>query len=112
MDVPLGQHYSDVAWYWANGAVGCVKEYWEDNAGCEIDGNELVIYYYDNSQLVEGESNVWQHAINDLTTSSFYEIYQNDGDSILLINDIEMSNMRPYLIGKVNDDESKVIFVG
>ncbi len=112
MDVPLGQHYSDVAWCWANGALGCAKEYWEDNAGCEIDGDEIVIYYYNNSLLVEGESNAWQHAINDLTTSYLYEIYQNDGDSILLTNDIGMSNMPPYLIGKVNDDGSKAVFVG
>ena len=112
MDVPAGQHYSDVAWCRANGALGCAREYWEDNAGCEIDGNEFVVYYYNNSQLVEGESNAWQHAINDLTGSYLYTVYQDDGDSIILTNDIGMRNMPQYLVGKVNGDGSKVVFVG
>lgn len=43
MDVLIGQHYSDVAWCTANGALGCANEYLEDNAGCEIDGNECCL---------------------------------------------------------------------
>ena len=112
MDIPLFQHYSDVAWCRANGALGCAREYWEDNAGCEIDGNEFVVYYYNNSQPVEGESNAWQHAINDLTGSYLYSVYQDTGDMIILTNDIGMRNMPQYLVGKVNNDESKVVFVG
>ena len=92
--------------------MGCAKEYWERDAGCEIDRDEIVIYYYDNSLVCDGESNAWQHAINDLTTSYLYEIYQNDGDSIVLINYLGMRNMPPYLVGKVNNDGSQVVFVG
>ena len=112
MDVPLGQHYSDIAWCLSNGALGCANEYWEDNAGCEIDGDEFVVYYYDNSQLVEGESDAWQHATNDLTTSYLYEVYQNDGDSLVLKNDIGMKNMPLYLVGKADANQSKAVFVG
>jgi hypothetical protein len=112
MDVPLGQHYADVAWCRPNGRLGCEKEFWEDNAGCQIDDDEMVIFYYDNSQIVGGESNAWQHAINDLTTSYLYEISQNDEDAIVLTNDIEMQNLPQYLVGKVNNDGSKVVFVG
>ena len=112
MKVPLGKHYADVAWCWANGALGCAAEYWEDNAGCEIDGNEMVIYYYNNSQLVDGESNAFQHAVDDLTISYFYELKQNDGNLMILTNDVGMTNMPPYLVGKQNDDGSEVVFVG
>lgn len=112
MNVPLGHHYSDVAWCRSNGALGCAKEYWEDDSGCEIDGNEMVCYFYDNSQLVEGESNAWQHAVNDLTVSYLYKVYQDDGNSLVLTNDIGMRNMPPYLVGKVNEDGSKAVFVG
>ena len=112
MDIPLGDHYSDVAWCRANGALGCKGEYWEDNAGCELDDGEMVVYYYNNSLLVEGESNAWQHAVNDLTTSYLYEIYQNDGNSLILTTDIDMRNMPPYLVGKVDNDGSEAVFVG
>lgn len=112
MDVPIGQHYSNVAWCRANGALGCANEYWEKNAGCEIDGDEFVVYYYNNSQLVGVESNAWEHSINTLTTSYLYKIRQNDDDSIVLTNDIEMRNLPKYLVGKVNSDGSKVVFIG
>ena len=112
MKVPLGQHYSNEAWCWSSGALGCKNEYWEKNADCELDGNEMVILYYNNSLLSDGESNAWQHTINGLTTSYFYEIYQNDGNLIILTNDMGMRNMPTYLVGKVNDDGSEVVFVG
>ena len=112
IDLPMGQEYSNVAWCHPNGALGCKNEYWEKDAGCEIDGSEKVIYYYDNSLVCEGESNAWGHAINDLTTSYLYKVYQNDGELIVLTNDIGMRNMPPYLVGKVNDDGSEVVFVG
>jgi len=112
MDVPFGKHYSDVAWCRANGALGCKCEYWEDDAGCELDDGEIIVYYYNNSLLVEGESNAWQHAVNDLTTSYLYDIYQNDGKSLILTSDLGMRNMPPYLVGKVNHDGSKAVFVG
>lgn len=111
-DLPRGQEYSDVVWCNDYGALGCKNEYWEKNAGCEINGEEVVLYYYDNSLLVDGESNAWQHAINGLTTSYFYEISHRDGKSIVLTNDIEMKNLPPYLVGRVNDDGSQVVFVG
>ncbi|WP_406537106.1 hypothetical protein [Methanobrevibacter sp.] len=112
IDLPRGQNYWNVAWCHSNGALGCKNEYWEKDAGCEINGNEVVIYFYNNSLLSDGESNAWQHAINDLTSSYFYKVDQNDGNLIVLTNDIGMRNMPPYLVSKVNNDGSKVVFVG
>ena len=112
MEVPFGDHYSNVAWCWANGALGCEGEYWEDSAGCELDDGEMIIYYYNNSLLCDGESNAWQHAVNGLTTSYLYEIYQNDGNSLVLTTNIGMRNMPPYLVGKANQDGSEAVFVG
>lgn len=68
MDVPLGTHYSDVAWCRVNGGLGCECEYWEDNDDGIISEGDFVVYYYNNSLLVDGESNALDHAINDLTT--------------------------------------------
>jgi hypothetical protein len=112
MKVPLGQHYKNSAWCWSSGALGCKNEYWEENADCELSGDEMVIYYYNNSLLSNGESNVWQHAINGLTTSYFYEVYKNDGNSIILKDDDGMRDKPRYLVGKVNGDGSEVVFVG
>ena len=112
IDLPIGQEYQNVAWCYANGALGCKNEYWEKDAGCDIDGNEIVIYYYNNSLLDDGESNAWQHAINDLTNSYFYEVEENDGNLVVLKTDIYMHNTPPYLVGKVNNEGSKVVFVG
>lgn len=112
MDVPFGDHYKNVAWCWANGALGCADEYWEDDAGCDLDESEMVIYYYDDSLISGGESNALEHAVDDLTTSYLYEIYQNDGNSLVLKTDVFMHNTPPYLVGKANDDGSKVVFVG
>ena len=112
MNVPFREHYTNVAWCWANGALGCADEYWEDNAGCDLDENEMVIYYYDNSLLCDGESDACQHALNALTTSYLYDLYQNDGNSLVLKTDLNMHNTPTYLVGKANADESKVVFVG
>ena len=112
MNVPLGKHYSDVAWCRPNGALGCAAEYWEDGAGCELDKNEFVVYYYNNSLLVEGESNALQHSLNGLNTSYLYKIEQNYGNLFVLTNDIGMRNMPPYLVGTANDDGSEAVFVG
>lgn len=112
VDVPVGQHYSNVAWCLPNGRLGCANEYWEDNADCEIDGNEIVIYYYDNSLLVEGESNALQHALHGLNTSYLYKIHGRDGNLFVLSNDIGMRKMPPYLVGVANDEGSEVVFVG
>ncbi len=112
IELPICQKYQNVAWCWPNGALGCKNEYWEVNAGCEINDNEVVIYYYDNSLLSDGELDAWQHAVNDLTTSYFYEFNQNDGNLLILTNDLDMKNMPPYLVGTKNDDNSKVVFVG
>lgn len=112
MNVPLTQHYSNVAWCRANGALGCANEYWEDSAGCEIDGDEMVIYYYNGSLLGSGESNTLKHVLNGLTTSYLYELNKTDGDLIILTNDISMRNMPTYLVGKQNEGGSEVVFVG
>lgn len=112
MNVPLGKQYYDVAYCLPNGRLGCVKEYWDVNGGCVMGENDIVMYYYDDSCLVEGETSAWQHAIGTLTTSYLYDYFQNDGDLVILTNDIGMNNMPPYIVGKSNNDESKVVFVG
>lgn len=112
MNIPMGQHYSDVAYCKPNGELGCVKEYWEDNSNCKIDENEMVIYYYNNSLLVEGESNAFQHSINGLTGSYLYKFYQEDGNLLILTNDIGMRNVPKYIVGQTNEDGSEVVFVG
>ena len=111
MNVPLGKHYSDVAWCRSSGALGCLNEYWEDDAGCNIELDDMVIYYYNNSGLVEYESNAWQHSTNALTNSYLYKFYQNDGDLLVLTNEIGMKNMPEYIVGKSNSDGSEVVFV-
>lgn len=112
MDVPLGNHYSDVAWCWSNGRLGCEGEYWEDNAGCELGEGDMVIFYYNNSLLSDGESNAWQHAVNGLNKSYLYQICRDDGDLLILTNDMGMRNLPPYLVGKPNFDGSEAVFVG
>lgn len=112
MDVPLGQHYSNVAWCKPSGGLGCLNEYWEDNAGCDIEEGDMVIYYYNNSWLVDNEANAREHALNTLTTSYMYEYNGNDGDLIVLTNDIDMKAMPPYLVGKSSGDDSEIAFVG
>ncbi len=111
MEVPFGKHYSDVAYCLPSGGLGCKCEYWEDNAGCDIEDGDIVVYYYNNSLLSEGESNAFEHAINGLTTSYFYQAHQ-DGNLIILTNDLEMRAMPPYLAGKSTDDGDGVVFVG
>ncbi|WP_298501128.1 hypothetical protein [uncultured Methanobrevibacter sp.] len=112
MEVPFGSHYSNVAWCRANGALGCADEYWEENAGCDLDENEMVVYYYDDSLLGDGESNVLQYAVDDLTYTYLYEIHNDDENSLVLKTDYSMHNTPTYLVGKVNGDASKVVFVG
>ena len=112
MNVPIGQHYSDVAYCKPNGELGSAKEYWEDNSNCKIDEDEMVIYYYNNSLLVQGESNAWQHAVDDLTSSYLYKFYQEDGNLLVLTNDIGMRNLPKYVVGQTTDDGSEAVFVG
>jgi len=112
MDIPIGKEYYDISYCLPNGRLGSAREYWDVNSGCEMDEDEIVVYYYDNSCLVEGESDAWQHAVNVLTTSYLYESYQNEGNLVILANDIGMRNMPPYIVGVTNDDQSKVVFVG
>ena len=111
MNVPLGKHYSDVAYCWANGRLGCKCEYWEDNAGCDIEDGDIVIYYYNSSISSDGESNALQHALNGLTTTYLYNLVQND-DLIVLTNDIDMRGMPPFLAGKSTPNGDEVVFVG
>lgn len=112
MDLPIGQEYSDISWCYSNKRLGCAAEYWEKDAGCEIDGDEAAIFYYDNSLLVGGESNAYQHAVDDLTKTYLYKAYQKDGNLLVLKNDIGMRNLPEYLVGVGNDDGSKAVFVG
>jgi hypothetical protein len=112
MDVPIGQHYRDVTWCHSNKPLGCAIQYWYDDPNGLIDKDEFAVYYYDNSQLWSGESNAWEHAVNVLTTSFVYNVYQTDGGFLVLHNDIDMSNLPEYLVGVTNDDGSKVVFVG
>ena len=112
MNVPIGNHYSDVAYCLPNGCLGCAKEYWAENTGCEIDGKEIVIYYYNDSGIVGGESNVWQRVKNSLTTSYLYNVTQDDGDLLILTNNLGMKNVPQYLVGVSNNDGSEAVFVG
>ena len=112
MDVPLGQHYSDLGWCHSNKPLGCTKQYCEDNSDCVIGENDFAVYYYDDSQLSAGESNAADHALHVLTTTFLYDFYQSDGDMIILHNDIGMQNLPEYAVGVRSDDESKVVFVG
>lgn len=112
VDLPSGRNYWNVAWCHDNGALGCKNEYWDKDAGCEINGDEVVVYYYNNSLIDETESNAYQHAINVLTKTYLYYVYQNDGNSIILKNDLGMNAVPPYLVGKVSEDGNEVVFVG
>lgn len=112
MKVPLGKEYYDVSYCLPNGRLGCAMEYWDVNSGCQMSEEDIVIYYYDDSLLAEGESDTWQHTLNTLTLSYLYKHQQNDGNLVILTNDIGMHNMPPYIVGVVNDDASKVVFVG
>lgn len=112
MELPRGQNYWNVAWCHPNGGLGCHKEYWERDAGCEINPGEVVIYYYDTSLLPDGQSNVGQYAVNVLTTSYLYYFYKNDGDLVVLRNDIGMTNVPQYLVGTISEDGSEAVFVG
>lgn len=112
MNVPMGKQYRDIAYCLPNGGLGSIAEYWEVNTDCEIDDGDIVVYYYNNSLLVEGESSAWQHALNGLTTSYLYQRAPDDGDLVILTNDVDMRRMPPYLAGKSNDDGSEAVFVG
>jgi len=112
MNVPIGEYYSDTAYCLPNGDLGCIKEYRDQNTGCEIDDDEIVIYYYNESVLCMGDSNVWQHAKNTLTLSYLYNITQKDGKLLILTNDLGMCNIPPYLVGISNNDGSEAVFVG
>ena len=112
MNVPVGKQYRDISYCLPNGGLGSEAEYWEVNAGCDIEEGDIVVYYYNNSLLAEGESNAWQHALNGLTTSYLYQRASNDGNLVVLTNDIDMKKMPPYLAGKSNEDGSEAVFVG
>ena len=112
MDVPLGKHYADTAYCWGNGGLGCKCEYWEDNAGCDIEDGDIVVYYYNNSLLSDGESNAFEHATSALTTSYLYQPVQNDGDLIVMINDLDMRRIPPFLAGKSSENGDEIVFVG
>ena len=84
----------------------------DEDTGCELEQDDIIVCYYNDSYLVEGESNAWQHAVNGLTTSYFYQVVQDDGNLLVLTNDIGMKMMPPYLVGVKNNDGSKAVFVG
>ena len=70
MDVPLAKHYSDVAWCRPNGALGCAAEYWEDSAGCELDGNEFIVYYVSNFDFQKLEFSELKQLIDSIRTEN------------------------------------------
>ena len=112
MNVPLGKHYTDCAWCGGNGALGSICEYCSDDMEYPMGEDDIIIYYYNNSQLSDGESNAWQHSLDVLTTSYLYDIYSDDGNLIILTNEVTMNKMPPILVGKTDDDGSNVVFVG
>ena len=112
MNVPIGTHYSDTAYCLPNGKLGCVGEYWPDNSDCLIDDGDIVVFYYDDSLLQDGEANAYEHALGTLTNSYLYNLEQRDGDLIILTNSIEMQNLPHYLAGKVSEGGNEVVFVG
>lgn len=107
MNTHIGEHFTEVWSCYQSKPLGCNKLYWEDNS----DG-ELILVYYDDSNLMSYESNAWQYAINILNTTYLYKFYEEDGNLIVLTNDITMRNLPPYLVGVSNDDGSKAVFVG
>ena len=112
MDVPHGQHFEDKASCLPNGKLGCIKEYWEVDSGCQMDEGDIVVFYYDDSYLVDGESNSWEHSINTLTGTYFYKNPKYVGKLLILTNDLGSTSMPPYIVGVHNDDGNKVVFVG
>ena len=112
MNVPFGKEYEDIAYCFPNGRLGCAKEYWDVSSGCQMSENEIVIFYYDDSYLVDGETNTLNHAINTLTTSYFYEFLPREDNLMILTTDIGLKDMPPYLVGVVNNDKTEVVFVG
>lgn len=112
MDVPMGKHYQDVAYCYPNGGLGCIAEYVDTGSDDYFEEGDIIVYYYNNSLLVDGESNAWQHAINGLTTSYLFKLDHNDGDLTILTNDLDMNAIPHYLVGKSNDDGSEAVFVG
>lgn len=106
MNVPVGQKYHEVAYCLPNGGLGCALEYWEENAGCEINGNEFVVYYYNGSDTLD-------NTLNSLTSSYLYQYKSSEGDLMILQNQIEdMRNLPLYLVGKASGDGNQVVFVG
>ena len=94
----MNEHYEDVSWCKPNGALGCVAEYWEDDAGCELNGDEVAIYYYNESVLLDGESNVYHHVHENLIHSYLYKEQQHQGKNTLFKSTINMRNVPPYLM--------------
>lgn len=112
IDLPPGQNYWNVAWCHEGGGLGCKNEYWERDAGCDINGKEVVVYYYNGSLLEPGQTDVGQYAVDTLNKSYIYQFYQSDGDLIVLKNDIGMHAVPPFMVGKISDDRSEAVFVG
>ena len=78
MDISIGKEYYDISYCLPNGRLGSAREYWDVNSDCEIAEDEIVVYFYDDSYVVGMESNVWEHAINTLTTS-YLQIFSKGG---------------------------------
>ena len=70
-----------------------------------------MVYYYNNSLLLGGESNTLEHVLNGLTTSYLYQA-SKEGDLMILTNDEDMTKMPPYLAGKSSENGDEVVFVG
>lgn len=112
MDVPFNCHYSNVAWCWDGGGLGCRCEYWEDYAGCELSDGEMIVFYYNESLLCDDETSLLRQTINTLNKTYMYQVWPAEGDLMILTNDLDMKNVPPYLVGKESYDGSEIVFVG
>lgn len=110
INTDAGEHYENIAWCRANGALGSAAEYWEDNAGCELNGDEVVIYYYNESVINNDENNVYEHVYHDLITTYLYEEMQRKNNLIFFKCKIDMKNMPQYLVLCTEQDE--VVCIG
>lgn len=112
MEVPFPKHYSDVSWCWSNKALGCTAEYQADDFNCAIGDRDIIVYYYNSSHLSNGESNLLEYVVNGLTTTYLFKEYQRDGDLVILTNDLGMSMVPTFLVGKCSQTGDEVVFVG
>lgn len=113
MDVPGDYNFKDVSWCLPNGALGCSDEFTDENRDCLYRNESIIVYYYNDSVLLDGESDVLNHALGTLTSSYFYNYVGNDGELIILTQEYDdMGMFSKYLVGVSNEKDNEVVFVG